>query len=436
MNILYRIGIAAYCGAVKVASTWNIKARKMLEGQRDTAARIDSLNRLSESNKTNKRIWIHAASLGEFEQGRPLIEKIREAFPDAIILLSFFSPSGMEVRKDYNKVDMTVYLPFDTKANAQSFIESFAPTMAIFIKYEFWGNYLTELHKRNIPTFLISGIFRKNQCFFMPWGGLFRKMLRCFTHLFLQNLASQQLLRNIGITNTTVTGDTRLDRVIQIMRKTAQNEIINEFAASGEKNILIAGSTWPADETLIFDWLKRNNQYRSIIAPHEFDQQRLKSLLYNLGENAYLLSELQQYRSQNKSIPPGIRHIVIDSFGLLASIYRYAAIAYVGGGFGAGIHNINEAAVYGIPVVFGPNYQKFREATDLINLGAAFPVSSQNDFDNILDKLARDKESRIQAGAIARKYIMDNSGATDRIFTTLFDYDNPQTHLHNYNKHL
>lgn len=391
----------------------------MVAGQRETISRLERLN-IQTKDHVGQRIWIHAASLGEFEQGRPLIEKIRENYPQSKIVLSFFSPSGMEVRKDYDKVDMTVYLPFDTKWNVNQFLDTLNPTIAIFIKYEFWGNYLTELHRRQIPTYLISGIFRPSQHFFKWWGGQFRQMLRCFTHLYLQNENSRELLAGIGISNVTVTGDTRLDRVYQIMQAAKGDDIIKKIIDSGTRRTLIAGSTWPADENLLFDWLKRHSEYRSIIAPHEVDDNRLKSIQVALGEGTWFLSELHKFWSRHKDIPEDVQHIIVDCYGLLAAIYRYGTVAYVGGGFGAGIHNINEAAVYGIPVIFGPNYHKFQEAKDLINLGGGFSISSQEEFNNTLNRLILDDDARNNAGHIAKNYILASRGATDRIFNDLF----------------
>lgn len=420
MNWFYQAGIALYSVGVKLASFRHPKAEKMVKGHRLTMPVLAEFNRRCGDRK--ERIWIHAASLGEFEQGRPLIEKIRAERPDAAILLSFFSPSGMEVRKNYDKVDAVVYLPFDTKRNARIFIETLRPTMAVFVKYEFWGNYLTELKKHNIPTYLISGIFRPTQRFFKPFGGQFRRILGCFTGFYVQNETSRQLLESIGLTNVIVNGDTRLDRVAQIKDKAVSDPLLETFAeTSGSEKILVAGSTWPPDETRLIEWSKSRPDWHFIIAPHEMGGDRLDVLKRQLGDGAWLLSDLRAYFEKNAALPGGLRHIIIDCFGLLATLYRYGSIAYVGGGFGVGIHNINEAAVYGIPVVFGPTYQKFQEAKDLIGIGGAFSVSSSDEMSHRLTTLADDGEMRRQSGEKAAGYIASSRGATDLIFRDLFE---------------
>ncbi|MCH5347422.1 MAG: 3-deoxy-D-manno-octulosonic acid transferase [Muribaculaceae bacterium] len=426
MNLLYQVAINTYSGAVKVASIWHKKARKMVAGQRETLSRLADLNRRPEVARATDRIWFHAASLGEFEQGRPLIEMIRSTRPDAVIILSFFSPSGMEVRKDYDKVDMTVYLPFDTRENAREFIEAMNPSMAFFIKYEFWGNILNELKNRDIPTYLISGIFRPDQHFFKSWGGQFRQMLGCFTRLYVQNESSRKLLEDIGINNVVVNGDTRLDRVYQIMQNAEGDPVLELFSrpadhkTDDDPRLLIAGSTWPADEVLLLDWLKRHSEYRAIIAPHEMDRHRLESLSVDLGEGTWLLSELRQYHAKHGALPHGIQYVIIDCYGLLAAIYRYGSLAYIGGGFGAGIHNINEAAVYGLPVVFGPNYHKFQEAVDLIRRGGGFSIASKREINAVFDRLTTDAAERAKAGKIAADYIAGSRGATKRVFDDIF----------------
>lgn len=356
-------------------------------------------------------IWIHAASLGEFEQGRPLIERLHDEHPGRPILLTFFSPSGYEVRKDYTGVDAVAYLPFDTPRNARRFLDAVKPSMAIFIKYEFWGNYLEQLKKRGVSTYIISAIFRPRQVFFKPWGGLFRKMLKCFDTLYLQDSESKRLLSEIGITNTVVAGDTRFDRVTDVMNHTFDMPEVERFLSVGKMR-LIAGSSWEADEDLYIPYINNHPEIKVAIAPHEMKGDRVDRLMSRCQNGAVRLSELKENHD--------VQVLVIDSFGKLSSLYRYGDVAYVGGGFGAGIHNINEAAVYGMPVIFGPKFDKFKEARDMISLNCAFSVNSDAELSGLLDKMLNDNCFTAKAGEIAGKYIKDNLGATDRIYSDLF----------------
>ena len=410
MNFLYNTGIHLYSIGARIASRTNPKAKKMTEGQKSTFGHLRAT--LPADGRT---IWIHASSLGEFEQGRPLIERLRRIHPDRKILLTFFSPSGYEVRKNYPMADAVAYLPFDTPRNARRFIETVRPSVAIFIKYEFWGNYLQQLHKAAVPVYIISAIFRPGQIFFRPWGGMFRRMLRRFDRIYLQDDESQKLLSGIGIDNTVVAGDTRFDRVTDVMAQT--------FDIAGGENLrsfIIFGSSWGADEANYIPWLNANKDVKFIIAPHEFDEARVKALCSAIDGNVIPLSQWERHIADNGTPPEHIRGIVVDCFGKLSSLYRYASVAYIGGGHGAGIHNINEAAVYGIPVVFGPNYHKFKEARDLISLGGAFCVENAAATSSTLDRLLSDEACRAEAGKIAGRYIADNIGATDRIFADLF----------------
>lgn len=410
MNFLYNTGIHLYSIGARIASRTNPKAKKMTEGQKSTFGHLRAT--LPADGRT---IWIHASSLGEFEQGRPLIERLRRLHPDRKILLTFFSPSGYEVRKDYPMVDAVAYLPFDTPRNARRFIETVRPSVAIFIKYEFWGNYLQQLHKAAVPVYIISAIFRPGQIFFRPWGGMFRRMLRRFDRIYLQDDESQKLLSGIGIDNTVVAGDTRFDRVTDVMAQT--------FDIAGGENLrsfIIFGSSWGADEANYIPWLNANRDVKFIIAPHEFDEARVAALCNAIDGNVIPLSQWERHIADNGTPPEHIRGIIVDCFGKLSSLYRYASVAYIGGGHGAGIHNINEAAVYGIPVVFGPNYHKFKEARDLISLGGAFCVENAAATSSTLDRLLSDEACRAEAGKIAGRYIADNIGATDRIFADLF----------------
>lgn len=413
MNLLYNSGIRLYAFGAKMASGRSPKIAKMVSGQRDSIARIKEA-----FGGNGCDVWIHAASLGEFEQARPLIERVRREQPDKKILLTFFSPSGYDVRKNYPHVDCVAYLPFDKPAVVRDFLDAANPRLAIFVKYEFWGNYLGELKRRGIPTYIISAIFRPSQPFFKSWGGMFRKMLGCFDRLYVQDQDSASLLSGIGIDKVTVNGDTRFDRVSDVMASTFDIPAVAAFVKDASLT-LIAGSSWPEDEERYITWLNNHavDSVRAIIAPHEFDKQRLESLLGTFGGEAVLLSDVE---SRGYDALCGKRVIIVDSFGKLSSLYRYGDIAYIGGGFGAGIHNINEAAVYGMPVVFGPKYQKFKEAKDLLQLGGARALSDSESCAAVLDCFLQDRSALINAGNIAGKYIKDNIGATDVIYNDLF----------------
>ena len=421
MNQLYNTGIKLYELAARAAALRSVKVHKMIRGQRRT---FDTLRRRL-GNRPGC-IWFHASSLGEFEQGRPMIERLRREHPEKPILLSFFSPSGFEVRKNYPFVDAVVYLPFDTPKRVRRFLDAARPSMAIFVKYEFWGNYLHELRRRGIPTYIISSIFRPGQRFFRSIGGMFRKMLRCFDRLYVQDERSRRLLKVIGVENVTVAGDTRFDRVTDVMRSTVD---IPGFPGFGEQFPLrfIAGSSWEADEDVYAPWLNSHENVAFIIAPHEFTETRLEALRNRFNAPVVLLSEwtreIKRANLPNGQIPDylkSVRGIIIDSFGKLSSLYRYADMAYIGGGFGAGIHNLNEAAVYGIPVIFGPNHVKFKEAADLLACGGGLSIATKDEFSSTLDALTSSKASMKQSGEAAAKYIHDHLGATDIIYRDLF----------------
>lgn len=421
MNQLYNTGIKLYELAARAAALRSVKVHKMIRGQRRT---FDTLRRRL-GNRPGC-IWFHASSLGEFEQGRPMIERLRREHPEKPILLSFFSPSGFEVRKNYPFVDAVVYLPFDTPKRVRRFLDAARPSMAIFIKYEFWGNYIHELRRRGIPTYIISSIFRPGQRFFRSIGGMFRKMLRCFDRLYVQDERSRRLLKVIGVENVTVAGDTRFDRVTDVMRSTVD---IPGFPGFGEQFPLrfIAGSSWEADEDVYAPWLNSHENVAFIIAPHEFTETRLEALRNRFNAPVVLLSEwtreIKRANLPNGQIPDylkSVRGIIIDSFGKLSSLYRYADMAYIGGGFGAGIHNLNEAAVYGIPVIFGPNHVKFKEAADLLACGGGLSIATKDEFNSTLDALTSSKASMKQSGEAAAKYIHDHLGATDIIYRDLF----------------
>lgn len=408
MNPLYNLGISAYRLAARIVSPWNPKAQKMVQGQNRT---IEYLK--SKLDAEGGYVWIHTASLGEFEQGRPLIEKIREQHPDAKILLSFFSPSGYEVRKTYDKVNAVCYLPMDTPRRVKAFLDVVRPRMAIFVKYEFWGNYLEQLHSRAVPTYIISSIFRSSQIFFKPWGGTFRKMLRCFTQLYVQNDESRRLLHGIGIDNVTVCGDTRLDRVLQIKSQAREFPVIAQMVSGCDK-VLVMGSSWQPDEDIIIPYFNNHAEMKLIIAPHEFDESRLAALMARIKRPVARYTQLEGVNVANLDC------LIIDCFGILSSLYRYGAIAYVGGGFGSGIHNVPEAAVYGLPVIFGPRHEKFKEAVELNACGGGFAISDASQCHEVLDKLLCDPAALQVAGTAASDYIKSHTGATEQIYNDLF----------------
>lgn len=414
MNPLYNAGISLYRSAAIVASLRSPKVRRMLDGQ---SRALDILRERREAVAPGGfDVWFHAASLGEFEQARPVIERIKGDTPGKTILLTFFSPSGYDVRHNYPMADAVVYLPFDTPKRVHAFIDAAAPRTAIFVKYEFWGNYLTELHRRQIPTYIISAIFRRRQRFFRRTSGtMWRRLLQCYTHLYVQDDNSLHLLNGIGINNVTVAGDTRFDRVTDIMRSRIEVPAVAQFA-SGTKFTLICGSSWPADEECYIPWLKAHPDVRAVIAPHEFDSQRLACLRKKLGHGTALLSELADAPASD------VRYLIVDCFGLLSSIYRYGNAAYVGGGFGAGIHNLNEAAVYNLPVIFGPNNKKFKEAAGLVECGGGFCISTSGECGHILTDLLQDHDKARKAGIKAGDYIRAHIGASDIIYNDLFKH--------------
>ena len=407
MNILYNFGIYTYKQLVNIASFRNLKARKMKQGHKEIFHYL-----AQNADPEGGYIWIHASSLGEFEQGRPIIEAIKAHYPEQKIAITFFSPSGYEVRKNYSKADLICYLPFDLPNNVNRFLNILKPKQAIFIKYEFWGNYLNALAKRNIPTYIISAIFRPSQIFFRPYGGYFRKILQNFEHLYVQYENSKKLLKDIGITKVSVTGDTRFDRVLEIRSQAKELPLIEQF--SKEKFTLIAGSSWPKDEEIFIDYFNRHPEMKLIIAPHEIHEEHIQFILSRLNRTTIRYTQADEKNIQKADC------IIIDCFGLLSSIYRYGQVAYVGGGFGAGIHNVPEAAVYSIPVIFGPNHKKFKEAKELIIAGGGFSISKSEDFKLVMDRLLKNKEFLSKAGITAGQYIQNNSGASKKILKELY----------------
>ena len=357
--------------------------------------------------KGARYIWFHAASLGEFEQGRPLIEKIRAKYPDYRILLTFFSPSGYEVRKNYRGADIVCYLPFDKPRNVRKFLDLVNPCMAFFIKYEFWKNYLDELHKRRIPVYSVSSIFRRGQIFFKWYGGTYRNVLRNFDHIFVQNERSKRYLAKIGINRVTVVGDTRFDRVLQIREEAKDLPLVELF--KNNTMTFVAGSSWQPDEDLFIEYFNQHPEVKLIIAPHVIDENHLVEIIRKL-KRPYV----RYTRADEKNVRKA-DCLIIDCFGLLSSIYRYGEIAYIGGGFGVGIHNTLEAAVYGIPVIFGPKYQKFQEAVQLLEAKGGFSVKSYEELKALLDRMLEDESFLRETGTNAGTYVTGNAGATDKV---------------------
>lgn len=404
---LYSLGIGAYREGVRVAALRNPKARKLNDGQKEIWKRLDAAVKPGD-----RYIWVHAASLGEFEQGRPLIEKIHAEHPEYKILLTFFSPSGYEVRKDYAGADCVCYLPFDTPGRVKKFLYKVNPEMAIFVKYEFWRNYLHELWRRQIPVYLVSAVFRPDQSFFKKRSAWYGHWLKWYTRIFVQDERSRELLAKIGVENVDVAGDTRFDRVTDILAGRKEIAELASFRGDGSRFVMMFGSSWPEDEAVYGEWLRSHPEVKGVIAPHEFDAERLAKLKEIVPGEVVLLSE---YTPDSKA-----RVLVIDCFGLLSSAYAYADAAYIGGGFGVSIHNINEAAVYGIPVIFGPENGKFIEAQELKALGGGIEVSSAASFARIADRLLYDKTEREKRGHWAGEYIADKTGASGRILSRIF----------------
>ena len=411
---MYELFIILYNIGVWVASFFSKKVRAMWKGEHRT------FRVLREKIDPNAMyIWFHAASLGEFEQGRPIMEAIRREHPGYKILLTFFSPSGYEVRKNYDGADVVVYLPIDTKRNARRFLRLTNPVMAFFIKYEFWSNYLHMLKERHVPTFSVSSIFRPNQIFFRAYGKGYGKVLDCFTHFFVQNEESRDLLKSIGIDCVSVTGDTRFDRVLQIRDAGKSLPIVENFVGGTVENrphVFIAGSSWPPDEDIFIRYFNEHRDWKLIIAPHVIGDDHMKQILGKLERKTV------RYTEATTENVVGAECLIIDCFGLLSSIYRYADVTYVGGGFGVGIHNVLEAAVWGKPVIFGPNNKNFQEAQGLLKAGGGFEVTSYDDFVGVMRKLADDKaleQSRERAGG----FVESLAGATRQIMKEVkFDF--------------
>lgn len=403
MIILYNIFKAVYKAGILVAANWNPKAKKWIDGRKNWRQQLQQ-NWQIKSNEFV--VWMHCASLGEFEQGRPIVEKIKTQHPKCKILISFFSPSGFEIRKNYEGADYVMYLPFDSAANARSFLDLVKPQLVIFVKYEFWHYYLNELQKRKITTILIAGIFRLSHPFFQWWGGFHRKMLQNFSHLFLQDESSKQLLSTIGFQNKiTVAGDTRFDSVLKIAEEWKPVDFIDTFCI--DRLIIVAGSTWPDDEQLLASLIKDHwNNQRLIIAPHEIKAVNISNL-----KNQFPFSICYSDLLKGVKVEENCNCLIIDNIGYLSRLYKYATIAYVGGGFTkSGIHNVLEAAVYGKTVITGPAIEKFREAVELKKIGGLFTIETQTHLKETISSI-----NKIEAGKVAEAYVLQNSGATNKI---------------------
>jgi 3-deoxy-D-manno-octulosonic-acid transferase len=390
-----------------VASLFNQKAKLWLKGRKNTFAYLKE--NISNSDRI---IWIHAASLGEFEQGRPIIEAIKEKHKEYKILLTFFSPSGYEIRKNYNLADIICYLPIDTTKNAKQFVDIVNPEKVFFVKYEFWKNYLYNLHQRNIPVYLVSGIFRKDQLFFKSMGKSYRKILNYFDYFFIQNKESAKLLKSINLKNFTLCGDTRFDRVIDIAKNAKNIPEIADFTSNAK--VIIAGSSWEKDEYILIKYINETKNVKLIIAPHEIKEQNLKRIESGLKKPALRYSKIKENNPKSFDI------LIIDNIGMLSALYKYGQVSYIGGGFGAGIHNVLEAAVYGVPVIFGPKYNKFDEAKELIKLGGAFSINDYNGFKTKMDLFFSDNLELKKSSFISKHFVKTSAGAVDTIMNYCF----------------
>ena len=408
MLFLYNIGIRIYYCLVWVASLYNEKAKNWIEGRKNWASLI------APEFKHSKNAWFHFASLGEFEQGKPLIQKFKDNFPEYKIIFTFFSPSGYENLKNSSSADLVLYLPLDTKHNAEKFLDALNPQIVFVTKYEYWFHFFRELKKREISLFIVSAIFRPKQIFFKFYGGFSRQILKCVTHFFVQNPTSSQLLQSIHLKNVSIVGDTRFDSVTDNLKGLNSFPIIADFCE--DKPTLIAGSTWLKDEVLLAQVLLSFPEWKVIIAPHEIGEKHIRQIrkLFPSGLRYSELANESPDKAQN-NIVSRYQTLIIDNIGMLSSLYQYGDIAYIGGGFGVGIHNTLEAAAFGLPILFGPNYQKFQEAKDLVKIQSGFSITNFSELGNRFNKLSADNEYRKQAGKKAKIYVERHIGASQKI---------------------
>ena len=412
MLFLYNLVLILASQIVKILALFSPKIKLFVDGRKDVFTTL-----ASKINSEDKSIWFHAASLGEFEQGLPVMEKIKQEFPNHKIIVTFFSPSGYEVKKNNTVADVTVYLPLDTKANAKQFLQLIHPEIVFFIKYEFWPNYLDELRKLKTPTYLISGIFRENQAFFKWYGGFYRNALKTFEYFFVQNESSKNLLHSIGFQNVKISGDTRFDRVISILERDNSLDFIEQF--KNNQITIVIGSSWPKDESLLVNFINQTSEnVKFIIAPHNIKAEQISNLKFQITKKSILFSE---YKNE---ISPDSRNnkwseyqvFIIDTVGILTKIYSYADIAYVGGGFGnPGVHNILEPATFGIPIVVGPNFSHFAEAKALVNMEGCISITTQNELDDTFNNLITNEDVRHEKGHVCETFVQLNIGATDVI---------------------
>ena len=405
---MYNLIIYFVLLGIMIASIFSKKVRKMWKGERHA---FDILKEKVDANA--KYVWFHAASLGEFEQGRPLIERIRKSYPEYKILLTFYSPSGYEVRKNYEGADIVCYMPVDTPLNAIRFLRLVRPVMAFFIKYEFLYNYLHILKHRNIPVYSVSSIFRPEQIFFKWYGRKYSQVLKCFTRFFVQNEESKSLLSRIGLDNVDVVGDTRFDRVIQIRDAAKKLPIVETFVDSA-LHVFIAGSSWPPDEEIFIKYFNQHSDWKLIIAPHVIGEDHLKQILSLLKER-----KVVRYTQADEENVADADVLIIDCFGLLSSIYYYGEVTYVGGGFGVGIHNTLEAAVWNVPVIFGPNNKRFQEAQGLLKSGGGYEVTNYDDFEQLMSSLSDNEKILKESGRKAGAFVESLSGASDKILSKI-----------------
>ena len=405
--MIYNLAMYILELGIKLAALFSDKPAKMVKGHREV---FDLLK--SKIDRNARYIWFHAASLGEFEQGRPLIERIRKEYPQYKILQTFFSPSGYEVRKNYDGADIVCYLPIDTPSNVKKFVDLVNPCMVFFVKYEFWQNYLNTLYKKGIPVYSVSSIFRPGQIFFRWYGKSYQRVLKTFAHLFVQNEESKTLLAGIGVNHTTVVGDTRFDRVLDICAAAKQLPLVQKF--KGDALTFVAGSSWGPDEDIFIPYFNAHPEMKLIIAPHVVSDGHLKEIESKLQRSCIRYTQATEENVGQADC------LIIDCYGLLSSIYRYGEISYIGGGFGVGIHNVLEAAVYGIPVIFGPNNKKFREAQHLLANKGGFEIHGSEDFEQLMNKFLNDEAYLGLSGKAAGDYVKGNAGAMELIMNQVF----------------
>ena len=409
MSIIYNIVVLIAGIILNIVTVFNKKIKLFVEGRKETYSKLN--NAIS---STDKVIWVHCASLGEFEQGRPIIEKLKDQYPAKKIVVTFFSPSGYEVRKNYNVADVVCYLPLDSKVNVVKFLDLLHPELAIFVKYEFWPNFLMELKKRSVNTILVSGIFRDNQSFFKWYGEWMRKSLQSFSHFFVQDENSKQLLNSVNFNNVTISGDTRFDRVLEITKQDNTLDFISKF--KNNTHTLVAGSTWKEDEFLLVDYINKvaSKNEKFIIAPHNIKDIDIIDLKKSINKKVVLYSEIENKKLEDFQV------FIIDTVGILTKIYSYAEVAYVGGGYTkSGVHNVLEPATFGVPVIIGPNYHKFKEAIELVENEACFVVDNSQKLSVLLSRFFKEKTRRIEAGTNALNYVVRKTGASAKILNYL-----------------